>query len=325
MFFSLCAPQPINPDELIQDSVLDEHVSADMSAGPTLMQSKAWVESHSVLKARTWCRGAAADRSSETSFGLDALRRMAEQEEAAKQLAQEEAAKRLAEEEAAASREIVDISEGTLRTSLSIEPERWHALESVGADEVRIDNASARQMVELSTFRELERQLDLERQQAEELEDQMAKMDHTETMDELESPSNPPSSGRVALLREAEDREAERVNRLEREAIQRSTSAREEREMREKVRAFLAAHGYRHVRARCSNTTMSKTYPLHCAVWCNDVDMVGLLLCSRADPTQANGWGQTPLQYAQRRNSRQGSHSAVLEVLNSNSVAFKEA
>jgi len=287
MWWSLCAPQPVGDDDITrqQEISLDEHAGQQMAAGPTLMQSKnsAVVEGHRSLKPSQWCGGVPADRSNEAAFGLDTLKRMAE----------EEAAAAIGEE-------------GGVRHTSGDHILRLDSLPRGSVDEVRVDDAMASKQIPLASFQQLETQLDME-------------FAHAQFFIECqEGPSNPPSSARVALLCEAEDREAEEARaRLGREAIEQSNAAREEREVREKVRAFLTAHGYRHVRAKCSHTTMSKTYALHCAVWSNDTDMVRLLLRSRADPTSANGWGQTPLQYAQKRNSKQGSHLALLEVLKS--------
>lgn len=110
--------------------------------------------------------------------------------------------------------------------------------------------------------------------------------------------------------------EAARIERarLEKEALQRSSDAREEREMKEKVKMFLAEHGYRHVRAKCNRRTLAMTYPLHCAVYLNDTTMVRLLLRIGADSGAKNTWGQTPHRYAQWRN-RKGSHQEILDLL----------
>eukprot|EP00932_Pfiesteria_piscicida_P006241 SRR837773.16165.p1 GENE.SRR837773.16165~~SRR837773.16165.p1 ORF type:complete len:288 (-),score=6.20 SRR837773.16165:36-863(-) len=108
----------------------------------------------------------------------------------------------------------------------------------------------------------------------------------------------------------------EEQRRFDRE-VQRSNAAREAREARDKVRAFLVQHGCRHVRARTLRTTLTKTYPLHCAVSLNDADMVSMLLRVKADPTQVNSWGQTPLQYAQRKLGRSHSSNTLLDLLES--------
>ena len=119
--------------------------------------------------------------------------------------------------------------------------------------------------------------------------------------------------GAAAKRAEEEVASAERW-RLEDEALRRSADAREQREIKEKVKLFLAEHGYRHVRARCSRRTFSRTYALHCAVYRNDAEMVRLLLQIGADGAAKNTWGQTPHRYAQWL-SRRGSHEAVLGLL----------
>jgi len=82
------------------------------------------------------------------------------------------------------------------------------------------------------------------------------------------------------------------------------------------VKAFLAEHGHRHVRAKTAQWTMSNTYPLHRAVFENDPEMVRLLLQIKADPAQANGWGNTPLSYARSRGKRgSGADGGVVALL----------
>jgi len=112
------------------------------------------------------------------------------------------------------------------------------------------------------------------------------------------------------------DEEARRAA-VEQEALQRAGAAREAREARERARDFMTEHGYRHLRAKCNHRArgLSQTYPLFRAVWCNDADMVELLLRLGADPSQQNGWGQTPLEYAQRRSGSRGHDARVVEAL----------
>jgi len=261
-----------------------------------LMQSKAaWVESQSIL-----CAGACVVQKAQkdkNSLWLAKLKQMADEEVAA--AIPQEGPPAAGQEGAAPTP--TTASRNTSEENIL----RIRSSPRGSVDEVQVDDATASEHLSVASFRQMGSQLDREFEQVEVF-----------IEDDQEEPSNPPSSARAALLREAEDREAREARvRLEREAIEQSNVAREEREVREKVRAFLTAHGYRHIRAKCSHTTMSKTYSLHCAVWCNDTDMASLLLRSRADPAQANGWGQTPLQYAQKRNSKNGSHLALLQLL----------
>jgi len=81
----------------------------------------------------------------------------------------------------------------------------------------------------------------------------------------------------------------------------------------ERVREFLAAHGFRKVtsyRRRAPRVGR----PLHAAVMQRDADMVRLLLRCGADPSKKNLLGQTAEQLAQRKN-RHGSLDGVLAAL----------
>jgi len=280
-FWNYCTPPANGRNDISQETGLpfSEHVGSLI--GPTLMQSKrsAWGQCR-IDKASRCCNGGLPDRTVEANFGLEMLRRMAEEEaEAARE----------------ASSQATTCSGSNMR-STPRQDEVQIVIPAAGG-KVTSEKSSTSGQSTVSLFTQLD-----------------ARQEHI--VIDQEEPSNPPLSSRVALLLETQDRDAQELrSRLEREAIERSNVAREEREIREKVRAFLTAHGYRHVRAKCSLRTMSKTHALHSAVWCNDAGMARLLLNSRADPTQVNTWGQTPLQYAQRRNSRQGSHEAVLQVL----------
>lgn len=90
---------------------------------------------------------------------------------------------------------------------------------------------------------------------------------------------------------------------------------REERETRRKVRRFLFKHGFEGTRSK-QNWFFTKRdwFPLHCAVKWNDAEMVRLLLRACADPSQRNGTGQKPLDYALSRD-RRGSYRQVVELL----------
>jgi len=107
------------------------------------------------------------------------------------------------------------------------------------------------------------------------------------------------------------------IARQEEAALKLWSEAREEREVAERVRAFLTEHGHRHVKAKTSQRTLSKTFPLHAAVAGADVEMVRLLLRQGADPSQRNHWHQSPLEYAMKRNERCGSLGPLIHLLRS--------
>ncbi|CAE7702846.1 NPC1 [Symbiodinium sp. CCMP2592] len=77
---------------------------------------------------------------------------------------------------------------------------------------------------------------------------------------------------------------------MEQKARASAAEAKRERELREKAKAFLAAEGYRHVRAAHKWSPVA-SYPLHRAVQCNDPEMVRLLLWMGADATKCNTFG----------------------------------
>mmetsp|Transcript_110790 Transcript_110790/g.277347 ORF Transcript_110790/g.277347 Transcript_110790/m.277347 type:complete len:301 (+) Transcript_110790:95-997(+) len=274
-----------------------ERLDSSPRIAPTLMQSQRWGQGQGMFMTCNQCTGTigapAAEKSHRSAFGLEKLRRMAEAEaqSAGKPNPSIGVLQRHNSSDSAAERDLVRLSPTS----------RW------GPDEVWVGPDQACLMA-----RKLEAQLDAEWKQAELLKEQM---DETLASDE-EQPCIPPVVTGETLLQEdkACEPEGECRARAREEAMQRSQTAREERAVKEKVRAFLTVHGYRHVRAKCINTTMSKTHALHKAVWCNDADMTRLLLLAKADMTQVNTWGQTPLQYAQRR-SKQGSHAEVVRVL----------
>jgi len=91
--------------------------------------------------------------------------------------------------------------------------------------------------------------------------------------------------------------------------------AKEERQAMERARQFLNDHGHRHVKAKSSQRTLSKTYPLHAAVCQGDTEMVRLLLKLGADVSQRNHWHQTPLEYALKRNERSGNLGPMIHLL----------
>lgn len=86
-----------------------------------------------------------------------------------------------------------------------------------------------------------------------------------------------------------------------------------ERERREKVGAFLKAHRFSGVNTK-RGWFFSYDYPLHCAARHSDVEIVRLLLTSKAAPKQRDSDGLTARQVAKRENYL-GSHSAVIKAL----------
>jgi len=122
---------------------------------------------------------------------------------------------------------------------------------------------------------------------------------------------------RLAAQRsEEQQRQAEKrrqLQEMEMKARESAAEAKKERESREKAKAFLAAEGYRHVRAAHKWCPVA-TYPLHRAVQCNNPSMVRLLLWMGADPAKSNTFGQSPLGLAKWLN-RRDSHAEVIEAL----------
>lgn len=92
-----------------------------------------------------------------------------------------------------------------------------------------------------------------------------------------------------------------------------ATMALTERERREKVGAFLKAHRFSGVNAK-RGWFFSYDYPLHCAARHGDVEIVRLLLLSKAVPKQRDSDGRTARQVAKRENYL-GSHKAVIKAL----------
>lgn len=105
----------------------------------------------------------------------------------------------------------------------------------------------------------------------------------------------------AAERRARQEEEREERTRLHAVAHRRSEEAQEARENKERVRAFLAEHGHRHVRAKTTRWTLSNSYPLHQAVRQRDAEMVHLLLEINADPAQVNAFGVDALRYAQSK------------------------
>jgi len=93
-----------------------------------------------------------------------------------------------------------------------------------------------------------------------------------------------------------------------------ASKALEERELREKVLAFLKKNGFADVSAPKNGWLFSFTYPLHRAVEQNDAAMVSALLKFNAEAHVRDSQGKTPRQLAKSQNFM-GSHAEVLKVL----------
>jgi len=100
---------------------------------------------------------------------------------------------------------------------------------------------------------------------------------------------------------------------LEIQARESAAEAKQNREKRQQAKAFLAAEGFRHVRASAKYSPVG-TYPLHRAVQRNDAEMVRLLLWLGAEKQRTNLVGQTALKLARWKNSG-GSHESVITAL----------
>eukprot|EP00405_Crypthecodinium_cohnii_P020188 CAMPEP_0206465032 /NCGR_PEP_ID=MMETSP0324_2-20121206/27579_1 /ASSEMBLY_ACC=CAM_ASM_000836 /TAXON_ID=2866 /ORGANISM="Crypthecodinium cohnii, Strain Seligo" /LENGTH=312 /DNA_ID=CAMNT_0053937795 /DNA_START=210 /DNA_END=1148 /DNA_ORIENTATION=+ len=299
-------------EEFYPETLMDEEMghTGGPVGRPTLMHSLSAPAFHDALKAAkgtsAWCgaRNAnSADRTTEARFGLAALGSLAEEEE---QEANKAAQGEFRDHDAVHLGDRLQLvvqqkaADAEAEHRVEIASESSDSSSSLPSVECAQESCSSSQTMTVSSNPYEEE----ETCYAPRGEGQKAALPHIQRT---------PSS----LWREDRARQA-------REALARSSVAREEREAREHVRSFLAEHGYRHVRARCVRTTFAKTYPLHCAVSQNDTDMVKLLLQIRADPSQVNGWSQTPLQYALKRNNRLGSHVEVIELLE-NAEPGKEA
>jgi len=220
-------------------------------------------------------------------------------------------------EEAETERRRAQEETDALRQQREVESQGLRRLEAQLASEQR------RAELEAEGRQRLEDQLEAERLQKEEAA-------QAEELARMRAEEEAQSAHEAAWAAELQRREAERsasVRAVEEQRLRdeerarlagelrlRAGEARQEREERERVKAFLAAHGYRHIRARCASRTLALTYPLHCVVWRNDAEMAQVLLQTGADPSQKNMWGQTPHRYAQCRNQK-GSHEKVMSVL----------
>mmetsp|Transcript_17705 Transcript_17705/g.42057 ORF Transcript_17705/g.42057 Transcript_17705/m.42057 type:complete len:474 (+) Transcript_17705:87-1508(+) len=164
-------------------------------------------------------------------------------------------------------------------------------------DERRLKMEAEEMAVRLEEQRRLEEELDAARRRAEE------------------------EARLVAQRCEEQRRQAEKKRQLqemEQKARESAAQAKKERERRERVRAFLAAEGYRHVRAARKKWSPIATYPLHRAVQCNDPEVVRLLLWMGANPASSNAFGQTPARLAKWLN-RRDSHAEIIEALKAHS------
>lgn len=180
--------------------------------------------------------------------------------------------------------------------------------------------------VEAQGRRKLEQEIEAEKQRVEderrrkiEEAEMAARLDEEKRLEEeLEAARRrAEEEARLAAQRtEEQRRQAEKrrqLQEMEMKARESAAEAKKERESREKAKAFLAAEGYRHVRAAHKWCPVA-TYPLHRAVQCNDPAMVRLLLWMGADPAKSNTFGQSPLGLAKWMN-RRDSHAEVIEAL----------
>mmetsp|Transcript_15650 Transcript_15650/g.35602 ORF Transcript_15650/g.35602 Transcript_15650/m.35602 type:complete len:490 (-) Transcript_15650:168-1637(-) len=180
--------------------------------------------------------------------------------------------------------------------------------------------------VEAQGRRRLEQEIEAEKQRIEderrrkqEAEDMAIRREKERRLEEelAEARRRTEEEARLAEERSEEQRrQAEKrrqLQEMEQKARASAAEAKKERESREKAKAFLAAEGYRHVRAAHKWSPVA-TYPLHRAVQCNDPQMVRLLLWMGADVKQSNTFGQTPLSLAKWLN-RRDSHAEVVAAL----------
>jgi len=84
-------------------------------------------------------------------------------------------------------------------------------------------------------------------------------------------------------------------------------------EAREEVRQFLEQNGFATVKS-VRRHLVNRYYPLHVAVMENNAEIIQKLLRAGADPFKRDSLGRTPLELAQRLNSRR-SHRRAVEVL----------
>jgi len=81
-----------------------------------------------------------------------------------------------------------------------------------------------------------------------------------------------------------------------------------------KVRAFLDRHGFETVKSK-KRYLFRTSYPLHAAVRENDVEVAALLLKAGASYRKPDSSGRSPLALAQYLNTRAGSHSEMIAIL----------
>lgn len=116
------------------------------------------------------------------------------------------------------------------------------------------------------------------------------------------------------VAKQAQEERRRQQRHLVTQVREQAQQAKQEREAKERVRAWLAAEGFRHIRARARGWAPVSTFPLHRAVQQCDAELVRLLLSHGADYRQTNCWGRTPVHLAKRLN-KDGSHKEVLSVL----------
>jgi len=113
----------------------------------------------------------------------------------------------------------------------------------------------------------------------------------------------------------------ERIGRRStRKAEKKAQRDAERMEQQARVRDFLDKHGFPTVKA--SRRWMFRTqFPLHVAIREKDAEMTSLLVKAGANPMRTDSSGRTALELAHKLNSRAGSHSEVIKVLNQASVS----
>jgi len=138
-----------------------------------------------------------------------------------------------------------------------------------------------------------------------------------------------------ANAQEAEAEEAEaQDSEAEREALKRAAEseaywskavrALKDRERREKVQAFLKAHGYTQDVNESKGWLFSYTYPLHSAAKRGNAEMARLLLESKAIRRQRDSDGRTARKIAKKMNVM-GSHAEVIKILTRTKRVKKDA
>lgn len=120
------------------------------------------------------------------------------------------------------------------------------------------------------------------------------------------------------MRRKHEEEERERQRQKQQEAEEEVRLRKKEAEKNAKVQAFLEKSGFQTAtdkKVKKGILSSSFSYPLHAAVEAKDSEAVELLLWAGADPSVENSKKQTPLQFAQKKNSKQGSHEKVIAAL----------